>query len=308
MQRWIEIPTADMTHQEWIAARRSSIGGSDAAAIVGMSKWATPYSVWAEKTGKIIPEDISKNEPVRLGVFLEPYVAARFTEETGLEVYEKPAILKNPAYPWAHANVDRLVVGEDAGLECKTTSAWNTGEFKNGQYPDNFYVQCVHYLAITGCSHWYLAVLIGNSDFKIFRIDRNEEEIAALMEAERNFWQFVETGKEPPMIGGEADQKAMSTLYPQSDGSAVDLFGREGMMERYMNLNTQIKALEGAKDAIKAEIQKDRGAAEKGLCGAYTASWGNRTRKSVCDAATPGAIPGFYKTTTFRQFEVKKGE
>ena len=197
----MKIPVHDMSREEWVQSRKDSIGGSDAASLLGLNPYSSPYALWAEKTGAIEPEDISEREAVRLGNYLEPYVAQRFTEITGKKVRRENYILKNSDYPWAHANVDRLVVGEKAGLECKTTSALNLKKFKNGEYPANYYCQCMHYMAVTGYEKWYLAVLIGNHDFRIFEIHRDEDEIAALMAAEEQFWSCV-TSNTPPAIDG----------------------------------------------------------------------------------------------------------
>ena len=310
MPRWLELDTSSMTRAEWESARSHGIGGSDAAAIVGLNKYASPYSLWAQKTRRVIAEDISHKEAVRLGVYLEPYVAQRFTEETGIEVYEKHAILRNPDYPWALANVDRLVAGDEAGLECKTTSAMNLRSFKGGEYPANYYVQCVHYMAVTGCKYWYLAVLIGNNDFRWFKIDRDEDEIATLMEAERNFWQHVQDGTEPPMIGAEADGETVSALYPQGDGSAIELFGREAMLRQYISIKGQEDALKAQREAIAAEIKKDMGEAEKALATGFRVSWGNRVKRTFEErrylADHPGSLDGYYKTTPYRAFEIKE--
>ena len=71
----VRVPTRNMTREEWLEQRRKSIGGSDAAAIVGLSKWASPFSIWAEKTGKTPPKE--DNEAMRIGHDLEDYVARR---------------------------------------------------------------------------------------------------------------------------------------------------------------------------------------------------------------------------------------
>ena len=141
------ISTSNMSHSQWLLERSKSIGGSDAAAIVGMSPWVTPYSLWCEKTGKTAPKE--DNEAMRQGRDLEQYVADRWQEATGKKVRRLNAILKNAKYPWAHANIDREGVSENAGLECKTTSIMQLKKFKNGEYPEQYYAQCVHYMAVT---------------------------------------------------------------------------------------------------------------------------------------------------------------
>lgn len=114
-----KIKTIGMDKQTWLEHRRHSIGGSDAAAIVGLNDYASPYSVWADKTDRLPEKEDS--EAMRQGRDFEEYVAARFTEATGKKVRRCNFIIQNPDYPFAHANIDRQIIGEDAGLECKTT-------------------------------------------------------------------------------------------------------------------------------------------------------------------------------------------
>ena len=179
-----KISTVGMPREVWLEHRRRSIGGSDAAAIVGLNPYSSAYAVWADKLGVIPPKE--DNEAMRLGRDLEDYVAKRFTEATGKKVRRENSIIINPDYPFAHANVDRLVCAENSGLEIKTTTSLNLKRFKNGEYPANYYAQVVHYMAITGADRWYLAVLILGKELKIFCIERDEAEICALMEEEKN--------------------------------------------------------------------------------------------------------------------------
>ena len=189
------ISTRSMSRQAWLAERRKTIGGSDAAGIVGLSRYATPYTVWADKTGRL-PEQ-EDNEAMRQGRELEEYVAKRWEEATGKRVRRSNALLYNPSYPFAHADIDRTVLGEDAGLECKTTSALNLRQFRNVEFPEQYYVQCVHYLAVTGCQRWYLAVLVFGRGFFTFTLERDQAEIDALMAAEERFWALVEQDTPP---------------------------------------------------------------------------------------------------------------
>ena len=94
MIRVQKIPIRDLSREAWLELRRHSIGGSDAAGIVGLSKWASPYSVWAEKTGQL-PEQ-PDNEAMRQGRDLEDYVARRWSEETGNMCRRENKIIYNP--------------------------------------------------------------------------------------------------------------------------------------------------------------------------------------------------------------------
>ena len=97
--------TPTSSHDEWIALRSKYIGGSDAAAVVGLNANCTPFSLWMEKTGQQPP--FEGNLATKTGTFLEPFVAQLFEEQTGKKVRRENASLFNSDYPWAIANVDR---------------------------------------------------------------------------------------------------------------------------------------------------------------------------------------------------------
>ena len=160
-----QVSTKGMSREDWLAQRRKTIGGSDAAAIVGLSRYSTPYTIFMDKTGRL--PDKPDTEAMRLGRDLEDYVAKRWQEATGKKVRRLQAMLYNPLYPFAHADVDRMVIGEDAGLECKTTSTLDVKQFNGVEFPEKYYAQCVHYLAVTGVKRWYLAVLVFGRGFFI---------------------------------------------------------------------------------------------------------------------------------------------
>lgn len=271
--------TLGMSREEWLELRRHSIGGSDAAAIIGLSKWASPYTVWAYKTGRL--PDKPDTEAMRQGRDLEEYVAQRFSEATGKRVKRCNAILYNPAYPHSHADVDRMIVGENAGLECKTTSTLDVKQFRGVEFPEKYYAQCVHYMAITGADRWYLAVLVLGKEFHVYTLERDEAEIRALMDAETAFWeQYVETDTPPAADGAESTTDAIRTIYADSSQSICILFGRETLLEEYMALKSQSKALDARIAEIQNTIMEDMQDAERGECGAYTVIWKAQERET----------------------------
>ncbi len=305
-----KIPTAAMTHEQWVQSRRNGIGGSDAATVLGLNPYSSPYALWAVKTGMMEPEDISGKECVRLGTYLEEYVAKRFTEETGKKVRRENYILKNTDYPFAHANVDRLLVGEKAGLECKTTSELNMRRFRGGEYPANYYCQCMHYMAITGYPKWYLAVLIGNREFRVFEILRDEGEISALMESERQFWELVES-KTPPMADdSKATESAIEAIHPEI-GETVDLTPVCDNLRQYLALKSQVKDLEAQMQTVANAIKNFMGGASCGESGICRVSWkeysSSRFDKALFQKDNPDVdLRKYQKTTVSRRFEVKE--
>lgn len=305
------ISTKGMNRQEWLRLRRLSIGGSDAASIIGLNRWASPFSVWAEKTGRT-PEKLD-NEAMRQGRDLEEYVAFRFCEETGKRVRRVKAVLYNPRYPAAHADIDRWIVGENAGLECKTTSTLRLRQFQNGEYPPSYYVQCMHYMAVTGADCWYLAVLVMGQAFHTFRIERDEKEIAALMEREEFFWNhYVRLDTPPPADGSEATMETLQSVYAASEDGLMDLFGRDRLFEEYFRQKEARDEAGRRMNAVRQKLMLELGSCEAGICGGYTVSWKPQVRKSFdwkrFSRDHPDMdISAYLKETNARQLYIKGG-
>ena len=304
-----KISTIGMSREDWLAERRKSLGGSDVAGILGMNEYSSPYEVYADKLG-LLPEK-EDNEAMRLGRDLEDYVAARFTEKTGKKVRRENAIIRNPDYPYLHANVDRVVVGENAVLECKTVSALNLKNYKNGEYPSRFYAQCCEYMLVCGFTKAYLAVLVLGKEFLVFEIERDEEELAALNGACKDFWKYVESQTPPPADGAPATTKAISTIYPESSEDSVNLFAYERELEQRSALSAQIKELETIRDDIDNRIKSFMADAGRGESSGYKVTWTSSERKSF-DAKSFAAdhsnmdLTKYYKSSTVRTFKVTK--
>ena len=302
-----KIKTAN--HEEWLALRKKYIGGSDAAAVVGLNSFSSPYSLWAEKTGRLA--GFGGNLATEVGTYLEEFVAKKFEAETGKKVRRVNQSFLNSDYPFAIANIDREVVGEDAGLEIKTTSELNMRRFKGGEYPENYYAQCVHYLAVTGKKRWYLAALIGNREFKWFTIERDEGEIAALMAAEAEFWEHVKNDIPPEADGLKATSDALSTIYGESNENCVDLYGYKYDLEQYIALGRQIKELKGLQDETANRVKAFMGEAGSGVCGGFSVSWKASARntfdyKRFAEDNKGLDLSDYLKTTNTRTFRVSE--
>ncbi|HOL16479.1 MAG TPA: YqaJ viral recombinase family protein [Bacillota bacterium] len=281
MQALKLIKLSDLSHEEWLKFRKNGIGGSDAAAILGLDRYRSAFDVYAEKLG--LKDEESDNEAMRQGRDLEDYVAKRFEEATGKRVRRRNGILQHPEYSWLIGNIDRWVVGENAGLECKTTSVLNKAKFSQGEFPPNYYVQCVHYMALTGAEKWYLAVLVLNKAFHVFEIPRDENEIKALIEAEKNFWENHVLKQIPPTPdGSESAAETIKTMFPEAkEREVVALFGYEEKIQRMIELQGQIAELERDYEAIKQELQLALGDAEIGRAQGYQVEWKNQTRQTL---------------------------
>ena len=219
------ISTVGLSHDEWLKYRKQGIGGSDAGAICGLNPYRSPMAVYIDKTEKTIEEN--DNEAMRQGRDLEQYVAERFVEETGLKVRRANAIFFNDEHSYMLANVDRLIVGENAGLECKTASVYSADKWENGHIPESYEIQCHHYMAVTGADAWYIACVILGRDFVWQKIERDDETIRMLMQIESDFWNNnVLANKMPAPDGSKAAEELISKYYKDSDSDkAISLIG-----------------------------------------------------------------------------------
>lgn len=212
-----------INREQWLKERKKGIGGSDVAAILGLSKWKSTYDIWVDKTTDVLQGEYS-NESIYWGNVLEEIVAQEFSKQTGFKVRRNNKILQHPEYYWMRASIDRKIVGENALLECKTTSEYNKNEWKDDEIPLNYILQCMHYLAVTGFEKCYIACLVGGRHFIYKEILRNEEVIKVLVEKERIFWQeHVEKNIPPEVDGSESCKKLLDSQYEPVDNLEIDL-------------------------------------------------------------------------------------
>lgn len=171
--------TEDLPRDRWLALRKDYIGGSDAAASLGLSKFKTISELYEEKVAAQAVER-EDTEKMWAGRKLEPVIAEMFAERTGKQVVRQSYFYCHPVHSFMGANIDFAVVGENAGLECKNTSSKNI--------PEEYHLQCHHYMAVTGASRWYLAYLLYGWKFDYIAIERDDELIDMLISGESDFW------------------------------------------------------------------------------------------------------------------------
>lgn len=205
------------SREMWLAARIGFIGGSDAACVLGLNPWKSNIDLWDEKANNIPPKDISSNPLVEYGTKAEEHLRALFEldfPEYKVE-YTPFNYWTNSLYPWAHASLDGVLIEKDTGrhgiLEIKTSTA-NTSTQRakwNKRIPDNYYVQVLHYLAVT---EFDFAVLKGQikTDYdgdvrletKHYKIERSEveDDIEMLMREEKAFHESIQKKIRPALI------------------------------------------------------------------------------------------------------------
>ena len=201
-----------LTREEFLTRRRSGIGGSDIAAIVGLSPRRSPLDVYFDKIGETSePEEPTptKRAPLYWGTVLEEPIARAYAAETGRRVVRYTRLLRSPERPWEIGDIDRLVIDDGAkiaakpkgeivcrrGLECKTarmhSEEW--GEPGTDEIPVQYFAQVQWYMGLApSIEEFDVAVLFGGSDFAIYTVTRNDSIIAKLRESGGRFWRCVE--------------------------------------------------------------------------------------------------------------------
>lgn len=267
--------TTDMSREEWLAARRGGIGGSDMAAILGLDDYRTPLAVYLDKIGGL-PDDDEPSEAMEWGNRLEDAVAEGARDRIADDI-DRPVtirrshrILSHPDRPYLLANVDRTVHGHPDGpgvLECKTTGTWAARAWEEDDpdhLPTKYVIQQQHYLDVLGWTHGWIAVLIGGNRLRVEHIQRDDDLIAGLHEVAESFWQRV-LGHNPPPVG-PADHDLVRGLHSdRPSGSRADLPDDiADLLRRHAEAKQLEKAAVESRKGLEVRILRVLGEAEEG--------------------------------------------
>lgn len=264
------VETKSLPREDWLAVRKNGIGGSDAAAAVGLSPYMSPLELWLIKTGRDAnlpkPDAGDTTEPVYWGTLLEPIVAASYTRQTGHRIRRVNAVLQHPQIPFMLANIDREVVGnrDVQLLECKTAGEFGARLWRDG-VPEYVQLQVQHQLAVTGRQAADVAVLLCGQKLEVHRVARDDGLIARLIELEAAFWRYVETGTPPPADGSESADRALRCLYPGAGGT-VDFTGDRSLSSTFADLaavRAEIESRQTVESKLKQTIQQAMGEADR---------------------------------------------
>lgn len=266
------VETKDLPRADWLEVRKSGIGGSDAAAAIGLSPFMSPLELWLIKTGRDAnlpqPDADDTAEPVYWGTLLEPIVAASYTKQTGNRVRRVNAVLQHPVIPFMLANIDREVVGcrDVQLLECKTAGEFGARLWSEG-VPEYVQVQVQHQLAVTGKQAADVAVLLCGQKLEVHRIERDDELIARLIPLEADFWRYAETDTPPPADGTESADRALRCLYPGTGGT-IDFTDDRRLSSVFADLvavRADIEQRETQEALLKQTIQQALGEADRAI-------------------------------------------
>lgn len=295
------------TRDAWLAERRKGIGGSDVAAILGLSRWRTAVDVWLDKRG--LSAEHLETEAMRFGTLLEPIVLDEFTRRTGYEVRRGLPIQTSEEHPWMLASLDGLIEDELAIVEAKTArTADGWGEDGSADIPVYYHTQVAHYMAVTGAKIAYVPVLIGGQDFRIFAVDRDEGFIADLIEAEREFWEANVLAGIPPAPTTAADALL---LWARDNGTSVE--ADDELAETVAKLKAvkaEIKVLEERAafldDRLRIAFAEHATLTHRGqVLATFKAQTARRLDVKSLESAHPGIASAFRRESTSRVLRLK---
>lgn len=307
-----KISTLDMERNDWLDARRAGIGGSDVGAIMGFNQYKSAYQLFLEKTGQYHEE--VDNDAVYFGNALEDFVAQEFAKRTGKKVRRLNKMLVHPEHNFMLANLDRVVVGEKAVLECKTANEYLKEAWNGEEIPASYLCQVHHYLAVTGYKKAYIAVLLGGNKFIWKEIERDEEFIEILVDREKDFWEnHVLKDVAPSIDGSDASSELLKKMYPQDDGSAIMLTKDDDvLLDAIDSLSTEIKSLETQKKEYENRLKLKLENATEGHSNRHKVTLktivSNRVDSKRLKADAPDVYDKFTKASSSRRLTIKKLE
>lgn len=328
---------------DWLKARRSGIGGSDVAAILGLNKFKTALEIYEDKTSTEEPHD-QQSDAAYFGSILEDVVAKEFSKRTGLKVQRVNTMLRSGIGGWMIANLDRAVVNpEIAGrvsvydeqrqaetgrmistnwiLECKTANqftadSWGESqesEIVNGKVvtehkiPIYYETQVQWYLAVTGCEVCFVAVLLGGQDFRIYAVKRDEDVIKALKEHCSVFWHEHVLKRIPPQA---QTMKDVEKLFPKDNGDMVEATNEQAAdIGELRTLAERIKELSDQQTVVKSRLIASMGENTGLMIGGekactYKAQKSTRFDSTRFKKEQPAVYQDYVKSTETRVFRL----
>jgi putative phage-type endonuclease len=306
---------------EQAAARRDGLGGSDIAAIIGESPYRRPIDVWLDKRGEAA-NDFAGNERTRWGDVLEPVVAGEYAHREGARLLvAAPKTWVHPEHSWLRGSPDFLACAEGAlaglgeeitrgtfararlnsdawGVEIKTHgfragSAYSGGEGEvvadDDSIPPHIRVQCAWYQALTGADRWDLAALIDTSNLRTYRIPRDAELEAYLLEEAERFWKRnVLGGVAPEPDGSPSFARYLKQRFAAHSAEIVDAGADvDSLLAEYRDARDAEKAAKAAKDMaaqrIQAAIGEDLGVKTDGGRATWKEQRGRIDYRRMCE-------------------------
>jgi len=263
----------------WLETRKKGLGGSDIAAIMGLNRFKGPTDVWLEKTGRETRE--VESEAAHWGAHLEEPIADYYRDQNEVRfVRLKNPLAIHPEYPFLMASPDRLLypVSLREGLEIKTAGlrmAHKWGEPGTDMIPEEYLMQCHHYMAVLGFEAWHVAALIGGQDYRQYVISRDEEICQSIVHIAKEFWEnYVLEDKAPPIDASDGCKRFLDR-FKKTSGAILEASDEQAVakLEKLRKIAEARKKLESEYTLAQHEVMALIGDADGVKWGEHKALW-----------------------------------
>jgi putative phage-type endonuclease len=235
MAKQFEFIKAEQRSEAWLKLRQEGLGASDIPTVLGISPYKTPYQLWAEKRGDVVPKPLGA--AAHRGVLLEDSVAKWYEQEKNVKVRVSNGVVRLKKHPWAMASLDRTIVGSDGLLEIKTSASPRWSLYP---VPPEVVAQVQWQMLITGAPWVDVAALLGGLTFRVERVTKSEVYQQEMFDRAEYFMECVKSGRAPALGGADADYFAQ--LNPQtSDEWALADSGAERLAIEYREASLEQK-------------------------------------------------------------------
>lgn len=244
--------------------RSRFLGGSDAAAVMGLSPWSTPVQLWLEKTGQRVREETDEQRERRFnrGKKLEPFIVEMVIDKLREQGHAVELLARNeryidPEHDFLACEIDfeLLLDGEHVNGDAKSVHGFarnKWGDEQTDEVPIEYAAQFMHGLMITGRQRCLVAALIGLDDVAIYWVNRDDETIAGMRAREVAFWQRCVVGGETP---DPIEFDDITALYPLDNGQAIEASDEIAVKVReFIDTKAEIKALEERREQLELDI------------------------------------------------------
>lgn len=307
--------------EAWLKARTRGIGGSDVGAICGVSPFTSARQVYLNKTGQF-PDSMkpgqAAQERMHFGHMLEPVVAEEYARRTGAKLVSVNATLQHKDFPWALANVDRLIVDDEGKpigiLECKTTSEYNNDAWEEGELLMSYIYQLNWYMWIMDIKQGAFACLVGGNKFYYYDVFRNDELLNdVIIPAAKSFWfDNVLALKEPEMQSTDTEfaNGTYSAVVKNSEITLADDTAND-LAATVFDCKAKIKELEATMEEAQNRLKDRLKDHEIGYTKDFTIKWSPRSQSRVDTDKLKSLYPEVYnqvlKRIEFRAMSIKGG-
>jgi putative phage-type endonuclease len=241
-----------MINERILEERKTGIGGSDVAAILGLSRYATPVDVWLEKIGRGEPKE--ETEAMHFGNALEAVIADKYARRNSVKLMEPSEMFRHPEHPFLTANPDRLIYHEHAVLECKNASSFKSSEWGpegTDEIPVEYLLQSAHYRFVMNLDYVAIAVLLGGNTYRQYRYVENKDLEERMVGKLIQFWKENVEPKREPVPKTRRDVEAL--LRPSDRILEVDK-NLKATFERLSECKRDKKQLENEISKLEDEI------------------------------------------------------